>query len=87
MKRAYAKSQYAKPCERYCLEVYPDEAEAIFASAEKHYLEFMRDMPAQNQAVSSHRRFFSRNRTLRRQAQLFIAYGEAYNLRDRRDRP
>ena len=45
MKRAYAKSQYAKPCERYCLEVYPDESESIFASAEKHYLEFMRDMP------------------------------------------
>ena len=45
MKRAYAKSQYAKPCEQYCLAVYPDEAEAIFASAEKHYLEFMRDMP------------------------------------------
>lgn len=45
MKRAYAKSQYAKPCERYCLEVYPDEAESIFESAEKHYLKFMRDMP------------------------------------------
>ena len=45
MKRTYAKSQYAKPCERYCLEVYSDEAEAIFASAEKHCLEFMRDMP------------------------------------------
>ena len=45
MKRAYAKSQYAKPCEQYCREVYPDEAESIFASAEKHYLEFMRDMP------------------------------------------
>lgn len=45
MKRAYAKSQYAKPCEQYCREVYPDEAESIFASAEKHYLKFMRDMP------------------------------------------
>ena len=45
MKRAYAKSQYAKPCERYCLEVYSDEAEAIFASAEKHHLEFTQDMP------------------------------------------
>ncbi|MDO4369979.1 MAG: L-2-amino-thiazoline-4-carboxylic acid hydrolase, partial [Clostridia bacterium] len=45
MKRAYAKSQYAKPCERYCLEVYPNEAESIFESAEKHYLEFMKDMP------------------------------------------
>ena len=45
MKRAYAKSQYAKPCERYCLAVYPDEAESIFESAEKHYFEFMRDMP------------------------------------------
>ena len=45
MKRVYAKSQYAKPCEQYCREVYPDEAESIFASAEKHYLEFMKDMP------------------------------------------
>ena len=45
MKRAYAKSQYAKPCERYCLEVYPDEAESIFEKAEKHYLKFMWDMP------------------------------------------
>ena len=30
MKRVYANSQYAKPCERYCREVYPDEAEQIF---------------------------------------------------------
>ena len=45
MKRAYAKSQYAKPCERYCREVYPEEAEQIFRSAEAYYLKFMEDMP------------------------------------------
>ena len=45
MKRAYAISQYAKPCEKYCREVYPDEAEEIFRKAEKYYLEFMKDMP------------------------------------------
>ncbi len=45
MKRAYAKSQYAKPYEHYCREVCPDEAEQIFAKAEKYYLEFMNDMP------------------------------------------
>ena len=45
MKRAYAKSKYAKPCERYCREVYPEEAEQIFQKAETYYLEFMKDMP------------------------------------------
>ena len=45
MKRAYSKSSYAKPCERYCREQYPDEAERIFASAEEYYLGFMKDMP------------------------------------------
>lgn len=46
MKRAYAKSQYAKPYERYCLKLYPkNEAKAIFAKAEEYYLEFMKDMP------------------------------------------
>lgn len=45
MKRAYAKSQYAKPYERYCREKYPDESERIFGKAEEYYLEFMKDMP------------------------------------------
>ena len=45
MKRAYAKSQYAKPCEQYCLEQYPQEAAAIFQSAEAYYLDFKKDMP------------------------------------------
>ena len=45
MKRAYANSQYAKPCERYCREVYPDEAEQIFKKAGAYYLKFMKDMP------------------------------------------
>ena len=45
MKRAYAISQYAKPCEKYCREAYPDEAEEIFRKAEEYYLEFMKDMP------------------------------------------
>ena len=45
MKRAYAASQYAKPYERYCREQFPEEAEAIFRSAEAHYREFMKDMP------------------------------------------
>ena len=45
MKRAYAKSQYAKPYECYCREKYPDEAGQIFGKAEKYYLEFMKDMP------------------------------------------
>ena len=41
MKRVYANSQYAKPCERYCREVYPDEAEQIFKKAEAYYLKFI----------------------------------------------
>ena len=45
MKRAYAKSQYAKPCEQYCREVCPDEADEIFRRAEAYYTEFMKDMP------------------------------------------
>ena len=45
MKRAYMKSQYAKPYERYCRALYPDEAEKIIGKAEKYYLEFMKDMP------------------------------------------
>lgn len=38
-------AMYAKPCEEYCREVYPDEAEKIFERAEKYYLNFMKDMP------------------------------------------
>ena len=38
MKRAYAKSQYAKPYESRCRELYPDEAERIFGKAEEYYL-------------------------------------------------
>ena len=45
MKRAYAKSQYAKPCEQYCREVFPGEAEQIFQKAEVYYRQFMQDMP------------------------------------------
>ena len=45
MKRIYAKSQYAKPYESYCRELYPDEAERIFGKAEEYYREFMKDMP------------------------------------------
>ena len=45
MMRAYAKSNYAKPYERYCREIYPDEAKAIFRRAEDCYREFMKDMP------------------------------------------
>ena len=45
MKRAYRKSQYARPCEQYCWETYPNEVKAIFKKAEKYYLEFMKDMP------------------------------------------
>ena len=45
MKRAYAGSQYAKPCERYCRETYPGEADEIFQKAEAYYLAFMQDMP------------------------------------------
>ena len=45
MKRAYAKSQYGKPCEQYCRETYPGEADGIFRRAEAYYLKFMEDMP------------------------------------------
>ena len=45
MKRAYAKSQCTKPCERYCRETYPEEAEQICRKAEAYYLDFMQDMP------------------------------------------
>ena len=45
MKRAYRKSQYAKPCEQYCRETYPEEANAIFQKAEEYYLNFLKDMP------------------------------------------
>lgn len=45
MKRVYGKSQYAKPYERYCRELYPDEAEYICEKAEEYYLEFMKNMP------------------------------------------
>ena len=45
MKRAYAKSQYAKPCERYCRKLYPAESAQIFKKAETYYLEFIKDLP------------------------------------------
>ena len=45
MKRVYGKSQYAKPCEQYCWETYPHEADAIFQKAEEYYLAFLKDMP------------------------------------------
>ena len=45
MKRSYAASIYAKHYEKYCREQFPDEAEQIFARAEKYYVEFMKDMP------------------------------------------
>ena len=45
MKRAYYQSHYAKLYERYCRELYPNEAEYIFVKAEKCYLEFMKNMP------------------------------------------
>lgn len=45
MKRAYAASKCAKPCEAYCRKHYPDEAEAILRRAEDYYRDFMRDMP------------------------------------------
>ena len=45
MKRAYAKSQYAKLCEQYCRAHYPAEAEEIFRRAEEHYRVFLQDMP------------------------------------------
>lgn len=45
MKRVYGKFQYAKPCEQYCRETYPHEADAIFQKAEEYYLAFLKDMP------------------------------------------
>lgn len=45
MKRVYASSQYAKPYERYCWEVFPTEAEQIFQKAEAYYRDFLKDMP------------------------------------------
>lgn len=45
MKRAYARSSYAKPYERYCRELYPEEAERIFRDADTYYRAFLRDMP------------------------------------------
>lgn len=45
MRRAYAKSQYAKPYEQYCLALYPEDAAEIFRKAEVYYLEFMKQMP------------------------------------------
>lgn len=45
MKRVYASSQYAKPYERYCREVFSTEAEQIFQKAEAYYRDFLKDMP------------------------------------------
>ncbi len=45
MRRAYAKSQYAKPYEQYCKEFYPNDAEQIFKRAERYYIEFIKEMP------------------------------------------
>ena len=45
MKRVYASSQYAKPYEQYCREVFPTEAEQIFQKAEAYYRDFLKDMP------------------------------------------
>ena len=45
MKRAYRTSQYAKPCEQYCRETYPDEAASILQKAEEYSLVFLKDMP------------------------------------------
>lgn len=45
MRRAYAKSQYAKPYECYCREVYPSETAAIFQKADTKYREFLTQMP------------------------------------------
>lgn len=45
-KRAYTASQYAKPYEQYCRELYPAQAEEIFRKAEEHYKELVKnDMP------------------------------------------
>lgn len=46
MKRAYTASQYVKPYEQYCRELYPAQAEEIFRKAEEHYKELVKnDMP------------------------------------------
>lgn len=45
MKRVYASSQYAKPYEQYCREVFPTEAEQIFQKAEAYCRDFLKDMP------------------------------------------
>ena len=45
MKRVYASSQYAKPYEQYCREVFPTETEQIFQKAEAYYRDFLKDMP------------------------------------------
>ena len=45
MKRVYASSQYAKPYEQYCREVFPTKAEQIFQKAEAYYRDFLKDMP------------------------------------------
>ena len=70
MKRAYAGSKYAKPCERYCREHYPDEAAAIFAKDEAYYLEFMKDMPdlGENMMAKNMLDWFRSSRFMRRAA-------------------
>ena len=45
MKRAYSSSAYARPCEQYCREHYPEEAAQIFRRAEDYYRQFQKDMP------------------------------------------
>lgn len=45
MKRAYAKSSYAKPYEQYCRQHFPDEADFIFSKAEEWYGRLIKDMP------------------------------------------
>ena len=45
MKRAYYASQYGKPCEQFCRENYPAEAEEIFQKAEAEYNRLMQDLP------------------------------------------
>ena len=45
MKRAYSASAYARPCERYCRERYPDEADQILRRAEAYYRGFLKELP------------------------------------------
>ena len=45
MKRAYAKSKYAKPYEAYCKERFPDEAKHIFERADAYFRKFAEEMP------------------------------------------